>query len=49
MNKKANENGIWHIIGWIIAILVVVLVIAFILSKFEIINLIKELFPSFGE
>lgn len=46
-NKKAKET-IWHIIEWILVILVIVVVIFFIF-KFDILNKIKDILPSFGK
>lgn len=38
----------WHIIEWLIIILVVVLVI-FTIIRFDLIGKIKDVFPSFGK
>lgn len=51
MIKKMNRKGkepVWEIIEWILIVLVIILVIFFIF-KFDIINKIKDIFPSFGK
>ncbi len=47
MNKKAKEP-VWEIIEWIAIILVIIMAVSLIL-RFNIIEKIKDLFPSFGK